>query len=101
MFDTSEIINVTEQVVHESLTEIIRENEINFCQCRICLQDIIAFSMNRLPQKYVCNFVDKSFPGNKDVEFSEALHQQSVEVLVQAIREVGKNQHHATETIAV
>lgn len=96
MFDTSEITNITEQVVHDSLAEIIRENEIDFCQCRICLQDIIAYSLNRLPQKYVCNFVDKSFPGNNDVEFSNFLHKKSLDVLVQAISSVGKNQHHAS-----
>lgn len=45
------LINMMEHYVDERLSELLKD--YNCCKCEVCLEDMKAFSLNRLPPKYV------------------------------------------------
>ena len=46
-----ELINYTENAVHQALHDFLRENTIS-CSCEQCKADIMALALNRLPAHY-------------------------------------------------
>lgn len=45
------LINMMEHYVDERLSELLKD--YNCCKCEVCLEDMKAFSLNRLPPRYV------------------------------------------------
>lgn len=47
------LVNITELIVREKLTEILDEEYPDACRCERCIDDILAIVLNRLPPQYV------------------------------------------------
>lgn len=45
------LVNMMEHYVDERLNELL--DQFDCCKCEICLEDMKAFALNRLPAKYV------------------------------------------------
>lgn len=45
------LVNMMEHYVDERLAELLRR--FDCCKCEICIEDMKAFALNRLPAKYV------------------------------------------------
>ena len=54
------LINMMEHYVDERLSELLKD--YNCCKCEVCLEDMKAFSLNRLPPKYVSTVNGQVFP---------------------------------------
>ncbi len=45
------LINMMEHYVDERISELITDYDC--CKCEVCIEDMKAFALNRLPAKYV------------------------------------------------
>lgn len=94
MFYTEDLNNVVEEMVFMNLKNIIDEGTMSFCNCTICLQDIAAIVLNKIPPLYKTNFVDKLSPTDKEREKLEHLNVIIKEELINAIEKVKMAPHH-------
>ena len=65
------LINMMEHYVDERLSELLKD--YNCCKCEVCLEDMKAFSLNRLPPKYVSTVNGQVFTRIKQ-ELENQLH---------------------------
>ncbi|WP_066637348.1 late competence development ComFB family protein [Desulfolucanica intricata] len=90
------LINYTEVVVKEMLDEVITNYVINkssICTCKLCLEDIMAYALNKLPPHYISSeagavIVKAAFNNTTN-------KQQVISALVEAIYNVGNNPRHS------
>lgn len=47
-----DIVNYNEYAVARVLRELLSEN-LSLCQCRFCVEDVYALSLNSLPPRYI------------------------------------------------
>ncbi len=52
-----DIINLAEVLAYEKMEEVM--GKLNVCTCRLCQADVLALTLNYLPQKYVTTDEDK------------------------------------------
>lgn len=84
--------NYMEIIVEETLDEWVRKGE-SFCNCPRCRMDVIAFSLNRLPARYV---VTKD--GETYTQFNSLYLQTQAEVMekvLEAIRAISAKPRHS------
>lgn len=93
-YDTGDLENRVEELFFMELHKLIEGESVDFCHCDICLQDIAAIVLNRVPSKYENNFVDKTEPSEEERAKLEALRQRVVDQLSSAIDLVTKKPHH-------
>ncbi|HWJ03405.1 MAG TPA: late competence development ComFB family protein [Verrucomicrobiae bacterium] len=87
------LTNYTEKIVYERLRDYIQQHPGEFCTCTHCIEDILAFALNRLPPKYVSSDRGEVLT---DYKFAEALDRTRVVTeVIKAIRTVAKNPSHA------
>jgi len=87
------LINYTEKVLFIRLGEYIAEHPGEFCSCLRCVEDILAFALNRLPPRYVVSDKGEVLT---DYKFCEPLDRTKVLTeLIHAIHHVAKNPAHS------
>lgn len=85
--DLENVYNINEGAVVEAVERVLNDDD-GICKCKMCLEDIFALSLNKLPARYV-----QSYYSTHDV--SELLDEKLVEKTVQtAIKRVAKHPHH-------
>ncbi len=81
------VYNINEGAVVEAVERIL-DGDDSICKCKMCLEDIFALSLNKLPARYV-----QSYYSTHDV--SELMDQKLVEKTVKAaVKQVAKSPHH-------
>jgi len=94
MFHTEDLENIIEELVFKELHNIMVSNKVEFCNCRICIQDIAAIVLNRIPARYKNNIIDKMYPNKKEEEKLEKLSILINEQILLAIEKVKEKPHH-------
>ena len=91
-YDLSEIKNINEELVIELLNNILSDDK-SICRCQLCIEDIYALSLNKLPALYVqSTFKENTFRG---YDLTKILDRAKVEKAVHdAAKKVGKNPYH-------
>lgn len=93
-FATEEIENMGEEIVFQVLHSMMEDNKKEFCRCNICLQDIAAIVLNRLPPLYYCNFLERLDPGQGLQQKMQDLRRLAEIEIDKAIIIVSGNAHH-------
>lgn len=94
MFHTEDLENVIEELVFKELHKIMATKSIEFCTCKICLQDIAAIVLNRIPPRYKNSMIDKMYPNKREEERLEKLSTMINEQILVAIEKIRDNPHH-------
>ncbi len=88
------LINMMEHYVDERLSERLREYDC--CKCEVCVEDMKAFALNRLPPKYVSTVNGQVFTRIKQ----ELENQPSVDLdvaIIQAIQHISASPRHGDD----
>lgn len=93
-FYTEELENMLEELVFEQLYEIIKKNEKEFCKCNICIQDIAAIVLNKMPPRYKNSVVDKVYINENERQINEKLRAEIKANLLDAINKTANFPHH-------
>lgn len=64
-FYTEDLENLSEDVVFEAIDRLLADESQVFCRCPICLQDLAAIVLNRVPQLYCCSLLEKNSPNEE------------------------------------
>ncbi len=75
--------NHTEDIVLKKLEKFIKEDDLIFCNCNQCLLDIISYSLNKLPAKYI-----SSKKGNLHTRIAEFEQQYEVDLITHLTRAI-------------
>ncbi len=87
--DLYELVNVAELAIKEKAASVIER--MNLCKCAKCRQDVIAFSLNHLPARYL----PQSRAGSIDIDRYLAEHGREVTAaLVKSCIKVKANPRH-------
>ncbi len=86
------LINMMEHYVDEKLSERLKNYEC--CKCEICMEDMKAYALNRLPAKYVSTVNGQIFTRiNQELENQPGV---DLEIAVlQAIQFVSERKRHS------
>ncbi len=93
-FYTEDLENIIEDIIFEELYFIIEEKKLKFCQCNICIQDIAAIALNKIPPKYKSNLFDKRNPNKYEKQELAKAHDDARKYLLDAIEKVNNKPHH-------
>lgn len=85
------IVNYMEDMVKEKLDELLAERE-DVCKCQKCRLDMMVWTLNRLPPRYV--ITDKGRLYTKLQEQETQFRADVVRELTKAIIRVNKNTQH-------
>ncbi|MCK5218227.1 late competence development ComFB family protein [bacterium] len=83
--------NYMETAVQNGLDELLKTRE-DVCKCSRCRLDIIAYTLNNLPAKYVVT--DKGHTYTRVAEMTQQFNADVVVALTRAIRRVAKKPRH-------
>ena len=86
--------NLTEEIVFNQLSILVEENKMEFCRCPICLQDIAAIVLNKVPPLYFSNFLEKIDPQQTLKDKMKKIRDQVKKELPKAISKVSEHSHH-------
>lgn len=82
--------NLREIMVEEKLDEVWRD--MDCCKCKMCRDDIIALSLNKLSPKYVATKEGELY--GRAVEYTNEKNVEIISQLIHAIKTVSKNPRH-------
>ena len=85
------LVNMMEHYVDERLAELLRQ--FDCCKCEICIEDMKAFALNRLPAKYVSTVSGQVFTRIQQEMECQPTVDLDVAIL-QAIESVSSNPRH-------
>ena len=85
------LINMMEHYVDERLSELLSKNDC--CKCEVCVEDMKAYALNRLPSRYVSTVNGEIFTRITQEMESQPTVDLDVAVM-QAITNVGANPRH-------
>jgi competence protein ComFB len=91
-YDLTEIKNINEELVVELMDKLLNDDD-SICRCQLCIEDIFALSLNKLPTLYVqSTFKENTFRG---YDLTKILDREKVEKAVRtAANKVSKNPYH-------
>ena len=84
------IVNVMEDIVKDKLNEILKTE--NCCKCDLCIEDMTALALNKLPARYVSTHNGELFS-----KLNSTVRQNSVDLniaVAEAIACVSKKPSH-------
>lgn len=85
------LINMMEHYVDERLSELLSKSDC--CRCEVCVEDMKAYALNRLPSRYVSTVNGEIFTRITQEMESQPTVDLDVAVM-QAITHVGANPRH-------
>jgi competence protein ComFB len=74
--------------------DLVQDPDKKFCRCRVCLQDMAAIVLNRVPALYSCSILEKNSPGEDFSERIEAVRKRIAQELPEAMELVRRNNNH-------
>lgn len=86
--------NLSEELVFEEIHRRLQARDIDCCICPICIQDIAAVVLNRIPAVYVTSIIEKTSPSNTLQEKVESVREAIKQELPAAIELVKTCTHH-------
>ena len=89
-YSFEEVRNLTEKVVIKAMNRLIPEYP-RFCTCHECLEDVYAFSLNKLPAFYQQPL--SVFP-DREIHLTKEIEQKAERIVRGAIITVTKSPHH-------
>lgn len=81
-----------EKFVVDTLEQMLKSYP-DICTCEQCMSDIVAWSLNHLPPKYVGTDIGDAY-ARLDMSNQEQ-YTQVVKIIAQSIELVSRNPHHA------
>lgn len=93
-FAHEDLENFSEEIVYEQLASIMDKGEKEFCQCDVCVQDIAAIALNKVPTLYCCSLLEKTSPNDNFLVKIEEVRQQARAALLEAIDVVSAKNNH-------
>lgn len=84
------LVNVMEEIVREMMPNVLRVYDC--CKCEKCQQDILAYTLNHLPPRYVVRT-----SGAVMTRFTLSREQEQADIItavVNAIELISKNPRH-------
>lgn len=85
------IKNYMEEVVDKVLIEVLNDYK-DSCHCAMCIDDIKAMALNRLPPQYICT--EKGLLYTKANELMTQFKTDIIKEVIMAIEIVTKNPRH-------
>ena len=87
------LTNHTEEIVLETLKELINNDEFDdICKCKYCKIDIASYALNRLPARYISS--PKGELQTKINEFENQIKVDTISAITKAIKTVSENPRH-------
>lgn len=80
------LININLEYILQQLSKLM--NKVEFCHCEICLDDICALTLAKLPPAYVTNLLDK------ESAFAKLDHAAIEALMMDVISKVKTAPHH-------
>ena len=93
MYYHDDLENLAEEVVFEQIHLLIEAGEVEVPTSDLSIQDIAAIALNRMPAKYVCNFLEKREPGEQLKDEVKDLHKYAKRQVLKAIKMVKNTPH--------
>ncbi len=85
--DLENVYNLNEDAVAEAIERVLADYD-SMCKCRMCLEDVFALALNKLPAKYIQSY----YPTH---DIAKLLDKKQVEKSVKAaVKQVEKSPHH-------
>ncbi len=94
IYPHEDLENLAEDLVYQELDRIISSRAIEFCHCNVCIQDIAALTLNRVPSLYCASMADKLNPGPGLLRKVEEVRNMIRDVLPESIEQVSSKTHH-------
>lgn len=94
LYPHHDLENLAEELVYQELDRIIQAQTPEFCRCDVCLQDIVALTLNRIPSLYCSSLADKLNPGPGLRAKLEETRNLIRDVLPESIDQVSAKAHH-------
>lgn len=89
-----ELTNLTEQIVFDEILELLEDGiapEIS--ANRISVQDVAAIALNKLPSKYVCDPLNKSYGADSLQRELQEIRSEAKTAVLKAVQKVLSNPH--------
>ena len=93
LFYTEDLENKMEELVFMELRNVIDEEKVNFCRCKLCIQDIAAIALNNLRPKYSSNKIERNYMKHQK-RVDTTLQMRVKNEVYRAIDLVNKRPHH-------
>lgn len=93
-YEAYDLENVAEDLVFEQIDALVNDPDKKFCRCNVCLQDMAAIVLNRVPALYSCSILEKNSPGENFGARIEETRKRIAELLPEAIEMVRRNNNH-------
>ncbi|MBN2139939.1 MAG: late competence development ComFB family protein [Desulfovibrionaceae bacterium] len=62
LFFHEDLENMAEEILFEELHSLIEQGDRDFCTCSVCIQDVAAIVLNKVPPLYSCSILEKTSP---------------------------------------
>ena len=93
LFYTEDLENEMDELVFMELRNVIDEEKVNFCRCKLCIQDIAAIALNNLRPKYSSNKIERNYMKHQK-RVDTTLQMRVKNEVYRAIDLVNKRPHH-------
>lgn len=94
LYEAEDLENVAEDLVFEQIDALVNDGNAKFCRCKVCLQDMAAIVLNRVPALYSCSILEKNSPGDDFSARIEEVRKRISEELPVAMDMVRRNNNH-------
>lgn len=95
-YDTSRLVNVSEIEVFEAIDRFL-SREPDICRCQVCMLDLAALALNRMPPTYRTTPYSPNPPGALNVSWDEErarLSEAADRAVAEAAEIVRRRPHH-------
>ncbi|MES9997373.1 late competence development ComFB family protein [Desulfovibrio aminophilus] len=86
--------NVAEDMVLARIASLAEDESLEFCRCPVCLQDMAAIVLNRVPPLYCCSLLEKNSPGEDFSRRVDEVRERIEEELPRALELVRSHDNH-------
>lgn len=93
MYYHDDLENLAEEIVFEQIHLLMEDEETDVPSSEVSIQDIAAIALNKMPPKYICNFLEKQDPGEKLKEEVKDLKKYAKRQVLKAIKKVRETPH--------
>lgn len=84
--------NYMEDAVENALAKMLDKGELSGCTCSRCKLDILAYSLNHLPSKYVVTDIGHTY--TRVAEVAQQFETDLLVVITKAAKHVAQNPRH-------
>ncbi len=93
MYYHDDLENLSEEIVFEQIHLLVESEEYDVPTSEVSIQDIAAIALNKMPAKYISNFLEKKDPRESLKAEMEDLKKYARRQVIKAIRRVKQTPH--------